>query len=284
MVTEKRSRVGTPLMICLSVVVVVTLGCLLFLFRNNSPRYEHFANPSTIDDILFRGLSKDISNYKKTWIRTPENIYDTFYSKIYKKMISEYKILLAEKEIRDLGLNTRLKEYGKRASVLDLGCGDGFHLEQISRGYSCEITGLDISRDMLDMSSKRFQKLGDKKHSLRLLQNDFEDENAVGSRRFTHICMYYFSFYYSSNQEKLVQNIHTWLEPKGYFAVHLVHPTKFDPIIDAANPFVGFSLNHYRKNDPDAKHSRVYFQNFVYNSPLFVPKKGRCGTIHTPLL
>ena len=58
--------------------------------------------------------------------------------------------------------------------------------------------------------------------------------------------------------------MYSWLRPGGYFAVHVVDPRRFDPVLDAANPLVGISLQRYmteRKTD-----STVIFNKFIYKS------------------
>ena len=51
------------------------------------------------------------------------------------------------------------KKFGNEVhSILDLGCGTGLHDEELlKRGY--EITGLDISPNMIDIAKKRCPKI-----------------------------------------------------------------------------------------------------------------------------
>jgi hypothetical protein len=64
------------------------------------------------------------------------------------------------------------------------------------------------------------------------------------------------------NPKILADNAYHWLQPSGYFVVHMVDPDKFDPLLDLASPFAAFSLQKYsleRQTD-----STIYFDTFKY--------------------
>jgi hypothetical protein len=78
----------------------------------------------------------------------------------------------------------------------------------------------------------------------------------------THCILLDFSIYQFENPKILSDNAYQWLQPGGFFVVHLVDPDKFDPILDLATPFAAFSLQKYsleRQTD-----SSIYFDKFKY--------------------
>jgi hypothetical protein len=64
------------------------------------------------------------------------------------------------------------------------------------------------------------------------------------------------------NPKILSDNAYQWLQPGGFFIVHMVDPDKFDPLLNLASPFAAFSLQKYsyeRQTD-----SSVFFDKFKY--------------------
>ena len=75
-----------------------------------------------------------------------------------------------------------------------------------------------------------------------------------------------FSAYQFENPKVVSDNAYQWLQPGGYFVVHLVDPDNYDPLHDLATPFAAFSLQKYsleRQTD-----SNIYFDKFKYNGKL----------------
>jgi hypothetical protein len=76
--------------------------------------------------------------------------------------------------------------------------------------------------------------------------------------------MLYFSIYQFRNPKLILDNLYAWLKPGGVLVIHLVNPDKFDPILDAASPFMMFSLQKYSKER--IMDSDITFDQFQYNS------------------
>ena len=60
----------------------------------------------------------------------------------------------------------------------------------------------------------------------------------------------------------MLRNIYLRLAPGGLFASHIVNKQKFDPILDSASPFVGFSVQKYAYDR--VTKSKVFFEEFEY--------------------
>jgi SAM-dependent methyltransferase len=91
---------------------------------------------------------------------------------------------------------------------------------------------------------------------------DVTDANMAAADQFDLITMYYFTLYLVKEQYKALRNIYLWLAPGGIFCVHIVNKLKFDPVLEAASPFVGFSVQKYA--DRRVTKSHVTFQEFDY--------------------
>jgi ubiquinone/menaquinone biosynthesis C-methylase UbiE len=259
----------------LFIIIVFTSICLLltgFSFTQTKKRHlrEAFENFQT-EKIQDPDEFQEKDNYEKKFFTDISDIYDQFYTKVYSSMITPYKSLLCTFEVEDFLKNI---PDTKEKSLLDIGCGTGHHLVEF-RKAGLLVTGLDQSSSMLEESRKNLSSTSEKeptnRSSFRLVQGDMQTSSIFPASKFDFCTCYYFSFYFSQNPVQLVNNVHRWLKPNrsSLWAVHLVDPEKFDPIIDVANPFVGFSLKRYIKKNV----SKVYFKDMFYQSEFDYNKK-----------
>jgi SAM-dependent methyltransferase len=90
----------------------------------------------------------------------------------------------------------------------------------------------------------------------------FGSQCLAAADQFDLITMYYFTLYLIEERNKALRNIYLWLAPGGVFCVHIVNKLKFDPILEAASPFVGFSVQKY--SDKRVTKSNITFEEFDY--------------------
>jgi SAM-dependent methyltransferase len=190
--------------------------------------------------------------------KTPLKIYDKLYAKVYKNLIDDFKDKIVVYQCEDIEYNSKLEEYNKKAKILDIGCGTGSHVAELGKKY--KVVGLDISKDMLNIAKTKTSTL----ENVKLIQGDMTDESLFGKAQFSHIICFYFSFYYASNLETLVKNCHKWLKSGGYFVVELIDRDKFDPVLEAANPFPLLSIQNY--SEERITKSTIHFNNMLYES------------------
>ena len=225
--------------------------------------------------------------------RTVARVYDKLYCNLYKSMIADYKRVLVEFEAKDLVQAWRelsskktngngngnsvtqerpadAKKQDPPMRVADLGCGPGTHAAVLRSAHGSIVTALDQSEDMLRLATEannndksRRERRSSLLPRLRAVQGDFQDPSVLPDNSFDVCTMYYFSYYFSTDRAALCRNVHSWLIPGGLWAVHLVEPARFDPIIDAATPFVGFSIGKYLSGT-QKNTSTVHFADFVY--------------------
>ena len=74
--------------------------------------------------------------------------------------------------------------------------------------------------------------------------------------------MFYFTIYLVPERTQMLKNIFLWLAPGGLFVCHIVNKLKFDPVLESASPFVGFSVQKYA--DDRITRSDVTFDEFDY--------------------
>jgi hypothetical protein len=74
--------------------------------------------------------------------------------------------------------------------------------------------------------------------------------------------MLYFTIYYFNDKETVFRNLFFWTKPGGRLVVHVVNKHKFDPMLESAAPWLGFSLQKY--SESRIKKSEVVFNKFKY--------------------
>lgn len=179
-------------------------------------------------------------------------IYDATYASIYDMLwhpnerlqyeqVSMHDIALAEKAVSDI-------------HVADLCCGTAPHSCWF-KNLGIDYEGIDISEDMIAQARKNCPKA-----SFEI--GDVLNVHLFPQKSKTHCLMLGFSIYEFPNAKVISDNVQTWLQPGGYFVVHMVDPDKFDPLLDLSSPFAAFSLQKYsldRQTD-----STVFFDQFKY--------------------
>ena len=70
--------------------------------------------------------------------------------------------------------------------------------------------------------------------------------------------------YKYKDKTAFIQNVYNWLRPGGYFTLHLVDKTRFDPVIPAGKPFI--LVNPQSFAEKRITTSSVIFNNFKYKS------------------
>lgn len=263
--------VATSIMLLIAYIVHTTAR---FTNLHTEHNVERFANPTTPPIRDYR--ADELERFENDTRTTSESIYDTYYASTYRKLFDQHKLKLVEFECYDFEHRTKLGEYGRRAVILDLGCGTGEHLKCLAEDNPrVSLYGLDASTAMLDRAQKKLAKYKDR---IRFIQGDFDNPNAVYNKMFTHITSFYFSFYYSESPKRFFDNCYAWLKTRGHLCVHIVHPKKFNPVPHVANPIKGISLQSYMdKRKTDCK---VYFKNFMYKSDFNYDEQNDRATLH----
>ena len=202
-----------------------------------------------------------------TWISDPQLIYDEFYAGVYDQlsaqtMRTQSKVALVSNFWKKGG--SKPEEW----NVLDVGCGTGHAAAAFSKLDVGGVVGLDFSPAMLRYAEKTVipqAKLTPKQEqAIRWRTDTLVNSNAVAAGEFSHITCFYFTIYYIQNQEEFFRHANYWLKPGGKLCVEVVNKHKFDPILESASPFLGFSLQKYSKER--IHKSKVTFDKFEYEA------------------
>jgi SAM-dependent methyltransferase len=158
--------------------------------------------------------------------------------------------------------------------VLDIGCGTGVAC-QLFAEKGAKVCGLDKSEAMIKYAKDQVvaSKLSvDKAKNIEFRLGDMMLENTCKGEEFTHATLFYFSVYYAENKAELFKNIHTWVRPGGYMMIEVVNKYKFDPMFQAAAPFLGFSVQKYNKDRVNK--SKITFNDFKYEGDFLLLEDG----------
>ena len=186
--------------------------------------------------------------------RLDDRCYDAFYAKVYDPLVQP--TARAGMEVR-LPLEW-LQEKGREKKdlrVVDLGSGTGLHAELFARDGVASVVGVDKSVEMVEEARRKYPErefvVGDiTKREL------FKDESVDLAT------LFYFTIYMIPDRTAFLRNIYHWLAPGGLFTCHIVNKLKFDPILEAASPFAGFSVQKYVERR--VTKSEVAFEEFDY--------------------
>jgi SAM-dependent methyltransferase len=138
------------------------------------------------------------------------------------KVFSEYYDSYVGKFNTDLNFYRTFS--GDRSNrILELGCGTGRILKYLlDLGYS-DITGVDISQDMLNKAQAKLSRYIQEK-KLRLINHDFSEEKIDDSYNAILITFYTFN-YILENAASFLKNVYNSLSDEGILLMDVFYPT-----------------------------------------------------------
>jgi len=186
--------------------------------------------------------------------RLDDRCYDAFYAKVYDPLVQP----LARAPLETKVPLEWLQEKGRSVSdirVADIGCGTGVHVELFAKQGVHSVVGFDRSEAMIAEAKRRFPERD-------FVVGDASVATMASASQFDLVTMFYFTVYLVPERTQMLKNIFLWLAPGGLFVCHIVNKLKFDPVLEAASPFVGFSVQKYA--DDRITRSDVTFDEFDY--------------------
>jgi SAM-dependent methyltransferase len=209
-------------------------------YPRNQKDSEGFQNPGEI----FQGVDQ----------RLDDACYDAFYARVYDHLVQP----LARAPIEVQTTIEFMKKRGREASMLriaDIGSGTGNHTELFAKAGVMSVTGYDKSAAMVEESRRRFSERD-------FVVGDATVATMAAADQFDVATLYYFTVYMVPERTQMLKNIYLWLAPGGVFVCHIVNKLKFDPVLEAASPFVGFSVQKYA--DERVTKSEIFFEELEY--------------------
>ena len=226
-------------------IAYIFLACLVFLMYGIT---------------LWMSGQEGFENEGSQTFEDAEEIYNDVYASIYDLLWNPQDMLKYEQvSMQDISLadwNT------KNVHVLDMACGTGPHA-QFFKQLGVDYTGVDLSESML-------KKARENTPGAKFQKGDITQVHLFPQKSMTHCVLTGFSIYQFANPKLISDNAYQWLQPGGYFVVHLVDPDKYDPIHNLSSPFAAFSLQKYAFERQSE--SSVFFDKFKYTGKLLKQK------------
>lgn len=118
-------------------------------------------------------------------------------------------------------IDNRIRELLTGKKIMEIGCGTGEILQRLA-AYGYEVSGIDISEEMLRIAKAKYDSLDIKKEDMRIIKNENEFDGVV--------CVFDALNYLQSFEElKLVfENIKRAIKPNGIFLFDLLNRKMID--------------------------------------------------------
>jgi ubiquinone/menaquinone biosynthesis C-methylase UbiE len=199
---------------------------------------------------------ENFENEEGITYESPAEIYDEAYAAIYNMIWhSNEKLQFEQISMQDISLADWPKDSVK---AVDMCSGTAPHACWF-KNLGVDYVGVDVSDAMIAQARKacpgaKFQK------------GDITQVQLFPQKSASHCLLMNFSAYQFENPKIVSDNAYQWLQPGGYFVVHLVDPDNYDPLHDLATPFAAFSLQKYALERQTE--SNIYFDKFKYTGKL----------------
>ena len=236
----------------LVIALFISICCMIYLWEL-SKSYKRRLALDIADVECFKNPDSALTEPEE---RMDDDCYDEFYAKVYDALVQPGARASVETKVP----LEWLKEKGKDTSevrVADIGCGTGIHVELFARQNVRTVVGYDRSPAMIAEAKRRFPE-----REKDFIVGDATVATMAAADQFDLVTMFYFTIYLVPDRTQMLKNIFLWLAPGGVFACHIVNKLKFDPILESASPFVGFSVQKYA--DERITKSTVNFDEFDY--------------------
>lgn len=245
---------------------LLILLCANYLVLVGADRWLRYESPPLAEGFEGTASGSEKNSDLYTWITDIPAMYDDFYASIYDQLSNQVARTTAKCSLLFTMWKKKALIPPSQWSVLDLGCGTGHASVAMARLGVGRMVGLDISPAMLRYAQKtvvpKAKLTAEQLEALRWRQDTMVNPSAASAAEFSHILCLYFSFYYMKNQEEFFRHCGFWSKPGGKLIVEVVNKYKFDPLLESASPFVGFSLQKYSKER--LRKSKVAFDTFEY--------------------
>jgi SAM-dependent methyltransferase len=259
---KEMSEISTLSAFQMILLFLILMGILHYIWLIYKDKYEIIKSDFSEG---FTGATSDAEVSRTVWFEN-EELFDEFYASVYDNLTQ-----LSGRYPQELALI--LHQWKKTAStdemdVLDVGCGTGIASVLFAKMGVHSIVGLDKSEAMLRRARNvvlpAMALSQEKKDSVTFLQGDMNQQATFTAGQFSNAVVLFFVIYYSVDKAGLFQNLFYWIRPGGSIAIEVVNKYKFDPMLEAASPFVGVSLQKYTKER--ITKSKVEFDRFSYEA------------------
>lgn len=243
--------------------ILLCFGCLHYIWLIWEDKYN--VKISGLKEGFKSGAITESDKTKILWLEN-EDLYDEFYASVYDNLTQ-----LAGRYPQEISLimhQWKKTTEPDKMDVLDCGSGSGIATVMFARQGVNSVVGLDRSDAMLrrarEVTLIAADLPKDKKESISFLKGDMNNENTFSAGQFSHAALLFFTVYYSKDTLGLFKNLYYWVRPGGQIAIEVVNKYKFDPLLEAASPFTGLTVQKYSKKR--VTKSLVDFDKFSYEA------------------
>jgi SAM-dependent methyltransferase len=194
-----------------------------------------------------------------------DSLFDGFYARVYDHLVGGDSRVVAEVKLL-LAWAKTFRPDPATLKVLDVGSGTGGAVAAFHKEGVAAAVGIDPSAAMVAKAKKAHPGL-----DFRVGAAETTRQFAPGA--FSLATLLYHTVYYLKDRREAWRNLFEWLEPGGLLVVHVVNKTKFDPVLEAASPFVAFSVQRHAKERVTKSH--VTFKEFEYFADFAQPHADR---------
>jgi len=213
--------------------------------------------------VAIAGSSANESKYE--WLENDE-LFDDFYASVFTKLTQNETLLQAQTAI----CMEEFERYKPKNQmmILDAGCGIGIATCALAKQGAQHVVGIDKSTAMVRYAKgttlPNTTLTSIQQQDVEFRQADLQGPGAAGAAEFTSACLLYFTIYYFRDMDQLFRNLALWVQPGGTLAVEVVNKYKFEPVLNASNPWVGVSPQNYVKDRITKSHA--VFDKFEYEA------------------
>jgi len=235
-------------------IVLVSILVANYLYVRFSMRAQRMTE---LDDAGLEGFANPDGPDGDMVVLGNEHLYDEFYAKVYDKLTGGPGHRIPAEVAMTLAWAKSYRPEVETLQVLDVGCATGHAVAEFRKAGCGKVVGLDSSAAMIAAARRQFPKAD-------FRVGDVEQTGQFAAGEFNLVTLYYFTYYELRDVDTMFKNVFQWLQPGGCLVIHLVNREKFDPILEPASPFAGFSLQKYNKER--VRRSRVAFDKFDYEA------------------
>ena len=231
----------------LAIAIFISICCMIYLWELG----RSYKRRTKLDLVGIEGFSGGAGSIDQ---RVDDRCYDAFYAKVYDPLVQPIARAPMETKVSLEWVESKGRSRDQ-IRVADIGCGTGLHVEMFAREGVRSAIGYDRSEAMIAEAARRFPER-------EFVVGDATVATMAAADQFDLVTMFYFTVYLVPDRTQMLKNIFLWLAPGGTFVCHIVNKLKFDPILESASPFVGFSVQKYV--DERMTTSAVTFDEFDY--------------------
>jgi SAM-dependent methyltransferase len=195
-----------------------------------------------------------------------DEIYDSFYASIYDQLAQGAVRTQAELGLLLHEWTTRGGLPVEKMKILDAGSGTGIATVALAKMNVEKVIGLDKSAAMIERAENVTVTAATltetQRQAIEFRNADLLNPSALSPAEVTHVIMFYFVPYEVKDLEAVLRNMYLWIAPGGKLAIEVVNKHKFDPMLEAAAPWMAFSLQKY--SDTRITKSSITFDKFAY--------------------